>query len=99
MQRREESGQPAKGRRKRAIRPKARKSSAARLSNANLHEELDQRTRERDEALEQLAATSDVLRSSATRALTSRRSSTRLSSMLCVSATRIWALCTGLTAS
>ena len=61
MQRRGGSGQPAKGRRNRAIRPKARKASTARHSNSNLQEQLDQRIRERDEALEQLAATSEVL--------------------------------------
>jgi hypothetical protein len=90
MQRRDESGQPVKG--QGTVRPKARKSSAARLSNANLHEELDQRTRERDEALEQLAATSDVLQ-------VISHPSFDLQTVLCVSATRIWALCTGLTAS
>src|SRR5512143_161617 len=61
MQRRGENGQPVKSRRHRATTPKARKAPTARLSNANLQEQLDQRTRERDEALEQLAATSDVL--------------------------------------
>src|SRR5690242_14010420 len=55
-----ESEQPAKGRRHRATRPKAPKAPA-RLSNSNLQEQLDHRTRERDEALEQLTATSDVL--------------------------------------
>ena len=59
MQRRGESGQPAKGRR--TSRPKARKAPTARHSNSNLQEHLDQRTRERDEAVEQLAATSEVL--------------------------------------
>jgi two-component system, NtrC family, sensor kinase len=62
MQRRGESEQPVKGRRHRAIRPKARKAPTARLSDPNLQEQLDQRTRERDEALEQQAATSEVLR-------------------------------------
>jgi signal transduction histidine kinase len=61
MQRGDESEQPMKGRRHRAIRPKARKASTAGLSNSNLQEQLDQRTRERDEALEQLTATSEVL--------------------------------------
>ena len=61
MQRRGASGQPVKDRRNRAIRPKARKAPAARLSNATLQKQLDQRTRERDEALEQLTATSEVL--------------------------------------
>ena len=62
MQRRGESEQPVKGRRHRAIRPKARKALTARHSDADLQEQLDQRTRERDEALEQLAATSKVLK-------------------------------------
>ena len=61
MQRRGASGQPVKDRRNRAIRPKARKAPTARLSNATLRKQLDQRTRERDEALEQLTATSEVL--------------------------------------
>src|SRR5512139_2931353 len=61
MQRHGESKQPVKGGRNRAIRPKARKSSTARLPDADLQEQLDQRTRERDEALEQQAATSEVL--------------------------------------
>jgi transcriptional regulator with GAF, ATPase, and Fis domain len=59
MQRRGGNEQPVKGRRHRAIRPKTRKSPTARLSTSQ--ERLDQRTRERDEALEQLAATSEVL--------------------------------------
>ena len=61
MQRHGASGQPVKDRRNRAIRPKARKAPTARLSNATLRKQLDQRTRERDEALEQLTATSEVL--------------------------------------
>jgi GAF domain-containing protein len=61
MQRRGGSGQPEKGRRSRAIRPKARKAQTAQVSTADRDELLDQRTRERDEALEQLAATSEVL--------------------------------------
>ena len=60
MQRRGGSEQPVKGRRRRAIGPKTRKSPTARLSTSQ--ERLDQRTRERDEALEQLAVTSEVLR-------------------------------------
>jgi hypothetical protein len=59
MQRRG-SGQPAKG--QRTNRPKARKAPIASASTTDLQERLDQRTRERDEALEQLAATSGVLR-------------------------------------
>ena len=61
MQRGGESERPVKGRRHRAIRPKARKAPTASLSDAGLQEQLDQRTRERDEALEQQAATSEIL--------------------------------------
>ena len=60
MQRRGSSGQPAKG--QSANRPKARKAPTAQVSTADLQEQLDRRTCERDEALEQLAATSEVLR-------------------------------------
>jgi two-component system, NtrC family, sensor kinase len=60
MQRRGRSGQPIKG--QRTSRPKARKSSTADVSAANLQEELDQRTRELDEALQQQTATIEVLR-------------------------------------
>jgi GAF domain-containing protein len=59
MQRRGGSGQPVKG--QSANRPKARKAPTAPASTTDLQERLDQRTRERDEALEQLAATSEVL--------------------------------------
>src|SRR6476660_8942468 len=59
MQRRGESGQPAKE--QRTTRPKARKAPTAHVSNAALQEELGRAMRERDEALEQLAATSGVL--------------------------------------
>ena len=59
MQRRGGSEQPVKG--QRANRPKARKAPTAQVSTADLQEQLDRRTRERDEALEQLAATSGVL--------------------------------------
>src|SRR5262245_8787928 len=61
MQRRGESGQPAKGQRQRT-KPKAREVPTARASIADRDELLDQRTRERNEALEQLAATSEVLK-------------------------------------
>jgi len=54
------SGRPSKGQRQRTIR-KGRKVPAAPASIANRDELLDQRTRERDEALEQQAATSEVL--------------------------------------
>ena len=59
MQRRGSSGRPVKG--QSANRPKARNAPTAQVSTANLQEQLDRRTRERDEALEQLAATSEVL--------------------------------------
>ena len=58
MQRRSESGQPIKGRRA----PKARKAPNADISVASLQEQLDRRTRERDEALERQTATADVLK-------------------------------------
>src|SRR5262245_10621673 len=61
MQRRGGSGQPTKGQRQRA-KPTARKVPTAPASIADRDELLDQRTRERDEALEQLEATSGVLR-------------------------------------
>ena len=60
MQRRGGSGQPVKG--QSANRPKARNAPTAPVSTADLQEQLDRRTRERDEALERLAATSGVLR-------------------------------------
>ena len=60
MQRRGESGQPAKGRR--TSRPKARKAPTTRALTDDLQEQLNWRTRERDEALEQQTATIEVLR-------------------------------------
>src|SRR5262245_333 len=57
MQRR--GGHPAKEQRK--SRPKARKAPTAHVSNADLQKQFDRLKRERDEALEQLAATSEVL--------------------------------------
>jgi GAF domain-containing protein len=59
MQRRGGSGQPAKEQRK--SRPKARKAPTAHVFNADLQEQLGRAMRERDEALEQQAATSEVL--------------------------------------
>jgi two-component system NtrC family sensor kinase len=59
MQRRGEGRQ--KGQRQRT-KPKGRKVPTAPASIADRDELLDQRTRERDEALEQLAATSEVLK-------------------------------------
>src|SRR5262245_31173468 len=59
MQRRGESGQPVKGQRK--IGPKARKAPIASVTGADLQEQLDLRTRELDEALQQQTAASEVL--------------------------------------
>jgi GAF domain-containing protein len=59
MQRRGSSGQPVKGRR--TNRPKARKAPIAYVPSADLQEQLDRRTRELDEALQQQTATSEVL--------------------------------------
>jgi hypothetical protein len=42
-------------------RPKARKAPTARVSTADLQEQLGRAMRERDEALEQVSATSEVL--------------------------------------
>jgi hypothetical protein len=55
MQRRGKSKQVVKGR------PKVRKPSTAHISTDQSAEQFDRLKRERDEALEQLAATSDVL--------------------------------------
>ena len=60
MQRLGGSGQPVKG--QSANRPKTCKAPTAQVSTADLQEQLDRRTRERDEALEQLTATSEVLK-------------------------------------
>jgi two-component system, NtrC family, sensor kinase len=60
MQRRGGSGKPVKRHRRSANRANARKAPAN-PSVVDLQEQLDQRTRERDEALEQQAATADVL--------------------------------------
>ena len=59
MQRRGGSEQPVKG--QSANRPEIRNAPTAQVSTDELQEQLDRRTRERDEALEQLAATSEVL--------------------------------------
>jgi two-component system NtrC family sensor kinase len=59
MQRRGGSGQLAKG--QRTSRPKARKVSAKHVATDHPPEQFDRLKRERDEALEQFAATSDVL--------------------------------------
>jgi len=60
MQRRSGSGQPVKG--QRTVRPKTRKAQTARVSTEHPQEQIDLLKRERDEALEQQAATSEVLR-------------------------------------
>jgi two-component system, NtrC family, sensor kinase len=62
MQRRGGSGQPVKGQRHRTIRPRAHKAPTAHVSTDDLQEQLDRAKRERDEALEQLGANSEVLR-------------------------------------
>jgi two-component system, NtrC family, sensor kinase len=55
------TGQPVKGRGHSAVRSKARKTPTAHLSTDHSPEQFDRLKRERDEALEQLAATSEVL--------------------------------------
>src|SRR5262249_36139106 len=62
MQRRGGSEQPVKGQRRSANRPKARKAPTAPISTDHQHEQLERLTREHNEALEQQAATSEVLR-------------------------------------
>src|SRR5262249_38161884 len=54
------SGKPVKGRR--TIRAEARKAPIASLPTADLQEQLDQRTRAREGALEQQGATAEVLK-------------------------------------
>ena len=61
MKRREAQRRPTKSRRRTGMR-KGRKTSIARESTADLRAQLDLRTSERDEALEQQAATADVLK-------------------------------------
>jgi GAF domain-containing protein len=60
MRRRGKSGHSAKARR--TTTRKVRKAPVARVTTAKLLKQLDDRTLERDEALEQLAATSEVLK-------------------------------------
>ena len=50
------------GKRRRTNSPKARKASGPHTSIADITGQLDGRTRERDEALEQWAATTEVLK-------------------------------------
>src|SRR6516162_5079730 len=59
MKRRGGSGKPRK--RRRAVGRRPRKAPAARASIADLQRQLDQRTHDRDEALEQQAATAEIL--------------------------------------
>jgi PAS domain S-box-containing protein len=61
MTRREAARGPAKSRRRTGM-SEGRKTSIGRESTADLRAQLDLRTRERDEALEQRAATADVLK-------------------------------------
>src|SRR5262245_33894899 len=59
MQRR--GGSRQVGKRQRPERPEARETPTAHVATADLQEQLDQRARELDEALQQLTATSEVL--------------------------------------
>ncbi len=59
MKRRGRSRKPVQGRR--TLGAKARKAPRAQVSIADLQEQLDRRTRELNNALEQLTATSEVL--------------------------------------
>ena len=62
MHRRGGGGQPVKGQRGDAIRPKAHKAPTTQVSSADLQKPLDQRTHELDEALEQQTATAEILK-------------------------------------
>ena len=52
----------ASGSSRKAVLPRARKASMARVSTAHVQEQLDRALRERDEALEQVSATSEILK-------------------------------------
>ncbi|HEX9071478.1 MAG TPA: histidine kinase, partial [Pseudolabrys sp.] len=52
----------ASGSSRKAALPKARKTSMARVSTTHVQEQLDHALRERDEALEQVSATSEILK-------------------------------------
>jgi class 3 adenylate cyclase len=52
----------ASGSSRKAVLPKARKASMVRVSTAHVQEQLDRALRERDEALEQVSATSEILK-------------------------------------
>ncbi len=56
------SGQPVKRRARSTIGPKSHKAPITDVSTVDLQEQLDQRTRELDEALQQQSATCEVLR-------------------------------------
>ena len=62
MHRRGGGGQPVKGQRGDAIRPKAHKAPTTQVSSADLQKPLDQRTHQLDEALEQQTATAEILK-------------------------------------
>ena len=55
------SGLPIKGRRRSTIRPKAHKAPTVNPPTSDLQDQLDRRTRERDQALEQQIATAEIL--------------------------------------
>src|SRR5262252_1280570 len=58
MKRRRMAGGPSR----KAVLAKARKASIVRVSTAHVQEQLDRALRERDEALEQISATSEILK-------------------------------------
>src|SRR5262245_26761576 len=52
----------ASGASRKAVLPEARKASLVRVSKTHVQEQLDHALRERDEALEQVSATSEILK-------------------------------------